>query len=61
MSKLGYQISGIKVINIIEENGEAIERMVNRAIEEIREKNQHLVDIQTTADNIFLILGTDET
>ena len=61
MSKLGYQISGIKVINIIEENGEAIERMVNGAIEEIREKNQHLVDIQTTADNIFLILGTDET
>ena len=53
----GVEITGVKVINTIEENAAAIENMVNRAIKEIRDKDLVLVDVQTTADNIFLILG----
>ncbi|QPJ63404.1 MAG: hypothetical protein G3M70_16575 [Candidatus Nitronauta litoralis] len=51
------EISGVKVINIIEENAQAIETMVNKAIEEIKVQNKILVDVQTTEDNIFLIFG----
>ncbi|MCA9482321.1 MAG: hypothetical protein KC553_01145 [Nitrospina sp.] len=57
----GVEITGVKVINIIEENAAAIENMVNRAIKEIREKDLVLMDVQTTADNIFLILGKRHT
>ncbi len=57
----GVEISGVKVINIIEENANAIESMVNGAIEKIKEQNQILVDIQTTEDNIFLIFGKKNT
>ncbi len=55
------EISGVKVINIIEENAQAIESMVNKAIEEIKVQNKILVDIQTTEDNIFLIFGNKRT
>lgn len=57
----GVEISGVKVINIIEENAHAIETMVNGAIREIKEQNKILVDIQTTEDNIFLIFGKKYT
>jgi hypothetical protein len=52
-----YKISGIKVLNIAEENGEAIEKMVNTAITEIHEQKIQILEIQTTGDNLILILG----
>ncbi len=57
----GVEITGVKVVNIIEENAQAIESMVNQAIQEIKEQNLILVDIQTTEDNIFLIFGKKHT
>ena len=53
----GYIITGIKVINIIEENATAIEKMVNKAIEEINKQNINILDIQTTGDNLIIFLG----
>jgi hypothetical protein len=52
-----HKVSGVKVLNIVEENGEAIERMVNSAITEINKQNIQILEIQTTADNLILILG----
>ena len=57
MNLRGYRIIGVRVINIIEETAQTIETLVNHAIEEVHQKNQELLDIQTTEDNIFLILG----
>ena len=53
----GYRISGIKVVNIMEENAEAIETMVNKAIDEIYRQKLKILDIQTTGDNLILITG----
>ena len=53
----GYVISGIKVINIIEENATAIEKMVNKAINDIHEQKIKILDLQTTGDNLILVLG----
>ena len=53
----GYIITGIKVINIIEENATAIEKMVNKAVEEINKQNINILDIQTTGDNLIIFLG----
>ena len=53
----GYKISGIKVVNIMEENAEAIETMVNKAIDEIYQQKLKILDIQTTGDNLILITG----
>ena len=53
----GYKISGIKVVNIMEENAEAIERMVNKAIDEVYRQKLKILDIQTTGDNMILVLG----
>ena len=53
----GNIITGIKAINIIEENAPAIEKMVNKAIEEIHRQKIKILDIQTTGDNLILILG----
>lgn len=52
-----HKVSGVKVLNIAEENGEAIEKMVNTAINEINEQNIQILEIQTTVDNFILILG----
>ncbi len=52
-----HKISGVKVLNIAEENGEAIEKMVNKAIAEIQSQNIQILEIQTTGDNLILILG----
>ena len=53
----GATVTNIKVINIIEENAVAIEKMVNKAIEEIHNQEKIILDIQTTGDNLILILG----
>ena len=53
----GYKISGIKVVNIMEENAEAIETMVNKAIDEVYRQKLKILDIQTTGDNLILVLG----
>ena len=53
----GHIITSIKVVNIIEENATAIEKMVNKAIDEIHEKKTKILDIQTTGDNLILVLG----
>ncbi|MDP6735367.1 MAG: hypothetical protein QF732_02605 [Nitrospinaceae bacterium] len=53
----GYKISGVKVVNIMEENAEAIEKMVNKAIDEVYRQKLKILDIQTTGDNMILVLG----
>ena len=51
------KMAGIKVMNILEESAEAIEKMVSKAITQVEDKNQIILDIRITDDNIFLILG----
>ncbi len=53
----GYKISGVKVVNIMEENAEAIEKMVNQSIGEVYRQKLKILDIQTTGDNMILVLG----
>ena len=53
----GYKISGIRVVNIMEENAEAIETMVNKVIDEVYRQKLKILDIQTTGDNMILVLG----
>ncbi len=53
----GNKVIGVKVINILEENAEAIEKMVNTVIKDIYSKDQVILDIQTTGDHIIIILG----
>ena len=52
-----HKISGVKVLNIAEENAKAVEKMVNNAIAEIQKQNIKILEIQTTVDNLILILG----
>ena len=51
------KMAGVKVMNILEENASAIEKMVSKAIIEVEDQNQVILDIKITSDNIFLILG----
>ena len=51
------KMTGIKVMNIMEESAGAIEKMVNKAIQEVADNNKVIIDIKITDDNIFLILG----
>jgi len=60
MSLEGKKVSGIKVLNIIEESASAVEKMVNRAIDEVNEQNIKILDIKITGDNLVLILGDKE-
>ncbi|MCH8207923.1 MAG: hypothetical protein IIA62_02520 [Nitrospinae bacterium] len=53
----GNKVNGVKVVNILEESAEAIEKMVNTVIKDIYSKDQIILDIQTTGDNIIIILG----
>jgi hypothetical protein len=41
----------------MEENAEAIEKMVNQAIDEVYRQKLKILDIQTTGDNMILVLG----
>jgi hypothetical protein len=56
----GHTISGIKVLNIIEENATAIEKMVNKAIEDVHQQRIKILDLQITGDNLILVLGEKE-
>ena len=57
MSLQGRSISGVKVLNISEESPEAIEKMVDQALREVQEKGLDIIEMQTTGDNLILILG----
>ena len=61
MELKNHIITGIKVINIIEENATAIEKMVNKAIGDIHSKNIIILDIQTTGDNLIIVMGEEKT
>ena len=60
MELKNHIITGIKVINIIEENATAIEKMVNRAISDIHSKNIKILDIQITGDNLIIVIGEEK-
>ena len=55
----GNIITGIKAINIIEENAPAIEKMVNKAIDDIHKQKIKILDLQSTDDNVVLVLEED--
>jgi len=56
----GYIISGVKVINIVEENAATIEKMANKMIADLHIKNIKILDLQITGDNLILVLGEKE-
>lgn len=57
MSTNGKKITGVKAININEESAEAIEKMVAKAIQDIRGKGLEILEIQTSSDYLIMILG----
>ena len=57
MSMDGEKITGVKVLNINEESAEAIEKMVDKALQEIRGKGLEVMDIQTSSDYLIMVLG----
>ena len=56
----GHIISGVKVINIVEENAASIEKMANKMITDLHQKNIKILDLQITGDNLILVLGEKE-
>ena len=60
MEMKGHIISGVKVINIVEENAASIEKMANKMIADLHIKNIKILDLQTTGDNLILVLGKKE-
>ena len=58
MEMEGYVISGIKVVNIFEENAASIEKMTNQMITDLHTKK--ILDLQVTRNNIILVLGEKE-
>ena len=60
MEMEGYVISGIKVINIFEENAASIEKMANQMITDLHNKKKKILDLQVTGDNLILVLGEKE-
>ncbi len=57
MSSDGKRITGVKALNINEETSEAIEKMVAKAIQEIRGEGLEILEIQTSSDYLIMILG----
>ena len=57
MSLNGKKITGVKVLNINEESVEAIEKMVGKAIEQVRGEGFEILEIQTSSDYLIMILG----
>lgn len=53
----GREITGVKALNINEETAEAIEKMVDKAIREIRGQGLEILEIQTSSDYLIMILG----
>ena len=60
MEMKGHIISGVKVINIVEENAASIEKMANKMIADLHNKNIKILDLQITGDNLILVLGEKE-
>jgi len=60
MEMEGYVISGIKVVNIFEENAANIEKMTNQMITNLHTKGKKILDLQVTGDNLILVLGEKE-
>ena len=56
----GHIISGVKVINIVEENAVTIEKMANKMIADLHIKKIKILDLQITGDNLILVLGEKE-
>jgi len=57
MSLDGEKITGVKVLNINEESVEAIEKMMDNALQEIRGKGLEIMDIHTSSDYLIMVLG----
>jgi hypothetical protein len=57
MSLDGARITGVKALNINEESSEAIEKMVENALQEIRGEGLEILDIQTSSDYLIMVLG----
>ncbi len=57
MSLDGEKITGVKVLNINEESVEAIEKMMENALQEIRDKELEILDIHTSSDYLIMVLG----
>ena len=51
------KITGVKALNINEESAEAIEKMVHKAIQEVRSEGLEILEIQTSSDYLIMILG----
>ena len=47
---------GLKILNITLESPSAIEKMVNKAIDDIHKQKIKIIDLQITEDNIVLVL-----
>ena len=60
MEMEGHVISGVKVINIVEENAASIEKMANKMITDLHIKKIKILDLQITGDNLILVLGEKE-
>ena len=60
MEMKGHIISGVKVINIVEENAASIEKMANKMLADLHIKNIKILDLQITGDNLILVLGEKE-
>jgi len=60
MEMKGHVISGVKVINIVEENAASIEKMANKMIADLHIKSIKILDLQITGDNLILVLGEKE-
>ena len=50
---------GLKVLNITLESPSAIEKMVNKAIDDIHKQKIKIIDLQITEENIVLVLEED--
>ena len=50
-------VSGIRVLDIMEESASAIEDMVNKAIREINDQQIEILNVLATGDNLILVLG----
>jgi hypothetical protein len=57
MNSEGKKITGVKAININEESAEAIEKMVDKAIQQVRGEGLEILEIQTSSDYLIMILG----
>ena len=60
MEMKGHIISGVKVINIVEENAASIEKMANKMIADLHIKNIKILELQITGDYLILVLGEKE-